>query len=89
MSERYIKCGGYKDKLEAFATSFDSHKQDLRDLLQAQGALKLIDIHTDIRKVARYIANKTAKEKLTEDFLTDHGGEDAVLKVRIDSVPNL
>lgn len=80
-TERYLKCGSYKDKLADFASSFDGHKLVLRDLLQGQTALKVIDIQTDVKKVLEHIVSKTAKEQETEEFVKEHGGLEAVLKV--------
>ena len=79
--ERYLKCKPYKDKLAEFTEGFAKHKQELRDLLQAQGALKLIDIHLDLQKMKGFYEKRTPKEKQTEEFVQQHGGVDAVLKV--------
>ena len=75
-----MKCGSYKDKLAEFVGNFDEHKQELRDLLQSQGARKLIDIQVDIRKVVAYVETKSAKEKQAEEYVHSHGGLDAILK---------
>ena len=80
-SERYLKCGSYKDKLAAFASSFAEHKRLLRDLLQGQTALKVIDIQTDVKKLLEHIVSKTAKKQETEEFVKGHDVHDAVLQV--------
>ena len=42
----------------------------------------IIDIEVDTKKVVACINTQSTKEKKTEVFLKDHGGLDAVLKVR-------
>lgn len=73
----------YKAKLSAFSGAFSQHQQDIRDLLQGQSSLQLIDIQVNQAKILEHINTLTQKESLTIEFVKARGGPNAVLSVGI------
>lgn len=81
--EKYLKCRSYKDKLADFVQTFSDHQQNLRDMLQGQSALKLIDVQVNVRKITTYITTLNEKERVAQEFLEKYGDAEILIKVRI------